>query len=129
MQKKIKHLEIIQGIIDRLARNSFLLKGWSVVLVSALFAFGATGSNKSLVAIAYLPALAFWGLDGYFLRQERLFRALYDKIRELKEDDIDFSMKRDGIKVDAWFYVLISKTLLFFHGPIIIVITVICIIL
>ena len=41
MDKKIKHLEMIQGVINRMASNSFLLKGWTVVLVSALFALAA----------------------------------------------------------------------------------------
>jgi len=37
MEKKLKHLEMLQGVINRMANNSFLLKGWSVVLISALF--------------------------------------------------------------------------------------------
>jgi hypothetical protein len=35
MGDKIKHLEMIQAVISRLANNSFLLKGWSITLVSA----------------------------------------------------------------------------------------------
>lgn len=35
MDRKIKHLEFIQGVINRLASDSFRMKGWSVVLVSA----------------------------------------------------------------------------------------------
>ncbi len=31
-----KHLELIQAVVDRHARSSFLLKGWSVTLVSAI---------------------------------------------------------------------------------------------
>lgn len=33
-----KHLALVQGVINRLAGNSFSLKGWSVTLVSALLA-------------------------------------------------------------------------------------------
>jgi len=36
-----KHLELIQAVITRMAGNSFLIRGWSVTLVSALF----TGSK------------------------------------------------------------------------------------
>ena len=36
MDEKLKHLELIQGIVNRLATDSFRLKGWTVVLVSAL---------------------------------------------------------------------------------------------
>ena len=121
MEKKINHLEMIQGVINRMANNSFLLKGWSVILISALFALGAKDSNKTFILLAYFPALAFWILDGYFLQQERLFRKLYDKVREMKNEDIDFSMNTSIVKkeVKCWFCVCFSKTLLIFHGVII----------
>ena len=37
MENKIKHLEIIQGVINRMAGNSFALKGWAVTLVAGTF--------------------------------------------------------------------------------------------
>ncbi len=46
MEAKLKHLELSQGVINRMAGNSFLLKGWSVTLVSALFALSAKDSNQ-----------------------------------------------------------------------------------
>ncbi len=118
MENKHTHLEIIQGVINRLSHNSFLLKGWSVVLVSAMFALAAKDSQLMFVYLAYFPAIAFWCLDGYFLRQERLFRKLYDRVRVLPDDQIDFSMNTQIIedKVDSWFEVTISKTLSAFHG-------------
>lgn len=121
MANKQAHLEMIQGIVNRLSQDSFLLKGWSVVLVSALFALAATSSNQYFVYLAYFPAIAFWILDGYFLWQERLFRALYDKVRILNEDDIDFSMNTTEFraKEDSWSNAIFSKTLLIFHGTII----------
>ena len=121
MEEKIKHLEMIQGVINRMANNSFLLKGWSVILVSALFALAAKDSNRTFVLLAYFPALAFWILDGYFLQQERLFRKLYDRVRAKKNEDTDFSMDTSVVKkeVKYWFFVCFSKTLLIFHGVII----------
>lgn len=75
------HLEFIQTTIARMAGNSFLLKGWTVTLTAAILAFAAQ-SGKPLLAIAgVFPTLAFWGLDAYYLKQERLYRTLYDKIR------------------------------------------------
>ncbi len=111
---------MIQGVINRMASNSFFLKGWSVILVSALFALAAKDSNIHFVLLAYFPALAFWILDGYFLQQERLFRKLYDRVRVKKNEDIDFSMDTSVVKkVKCWFCVCFSKTLLIFHGVII----------
>jgi hypothetical protein len=120
MDNKQSHLGMIQGVVNRLSHNSFLLKGWSVVLVSAMFAFAAKDSKMVFIYLAYFPAISFWGLDGYFLRQERLFRALYDHVRKLDEKDIDFSMNTSIVepKVAPWAIVTLSKTLLVFHGVI-----------
>ena len=92
IDRKIKHLEFIQGVINRLASDSFRMKGWCVVLVAALFILLARQGQVEFVAVALIPVIAFWGLDGYFLWQERLYRALYDHVRALEEDKIDFSM-------------------------------------
>lgn len=72
------HLAMIQSVITRMANNSFVLKGWNVTLVSALFALAAKDSDPRFIMIAFLPTLTFWMLDAYYLRQERLFRKLYD---------------------------------------------------
>ncbi|NLN57977.1 MAG: hypothetical protein GX151_08595 [Gammaproteobacteria bacterium] len=124
MDNKQSHLGMIQAVVNRLSSNSFLLKGWSVVLVSAMFVFAAKDSKMIFIYLAYFPAISFWGLDGYFLHQERLFRALYDHVRVLDEKDIDFSMNIFIVKskVDSWAAVTLSKTLLVFHGVIVVTI-------
>jgi len=121
MDAKIAHLELIQAVVTRMASNSFLLKGWSVTLVAALFALAADKSEVLFVYLAYFPAISFWILDGYFLHQERLFRKLYDHVRALDLSAIDFSMDTSPLtsKVDPWSAVCFSKTLRVFHGTII----------
>lgn len=118
MDRKLKHLEFIQGVVNRLSTNSFLLKGWSVVLVSALFVLSGTETNPKFMWLAFLPVLVFWGLDGYFLWQERLYRRLYDRVREQGPDNIDFSMDtRDFLDdVGGWLRAVFSLTLIPFHG-------------
>lgn len=125
---KRKHLEFIQGVVNRLSTNSFLLKGWSVGLVSALFALAAHNSNAKFVFLAYVPAFMFWGLDGYCLWQERLYRRLFDTIRKRPEEDTDFSMSTASIsrfKGLSWVESVFSKTQLVFHGTIVFTIVVI----
>jgi hypothetical protein len=117
---KIEHLKLIQAVITRMASNSFLLKGWSVTLVAALFALAAKDTKPAVVLIAYLPAVMFWTLDGYFLWQETSFRHLYDKVRGLAEDQIDFSMSTAGAPdLPGWLSRTFSKSLMLFHGSII----------
>ena len=120
MENKRAHLEMIQAVVNRMSVNSFLLKGWSVVLISALFALAAGDSQALFVYIAYFPAIVFWMLDAYFLRQERLFRKLYDRVRHLPETDVDFSMDTSVVdgEVAGWSAVVFSRTLLLFHGAV-----------
>lgn len=78
--EKLKHLEFIQNIITRMNTNSFQIKGWSIVIVSALSAIYASTKNKYFFLVAVLPTLIFWFLDAYYLNQERKFRGLYDDV-------------------------------------------------
>ena len=127
MERKTKHLEMIQGVINRLSNNSFLLKGWSVVLVSALFALSDGDSNPDFIFLAYIPAIVFWGLDGYFLWEERKFRKLYYRVRTLDEPAIDFPMDKTPLTAEAgdWWNATWSKTLIPFHGVLILAIIVV----
>lgn len=92
MDNQIKHLEMVQHIIDRMAGNSFMLKGWTVALMTGIFVLADKDSNELFFLCAYIPIFVFWGLDAYYLRQERLYRKLYDHVRSLKPQKIDFSM-------------------------------------
>jgi hypothetical protein len=126
MEKKLAHLNLIEAVISRMGSNSFLLKGWSVTLVAAPFALAAKDTKPALVLIAYLPGVAFWALDGYFVWQETLFRRLYDKVRGLAEDRIDFSMSTEGLPdLPHWLSGTFSKTLVLFHGTVVATIVVV----
>ena len=93
MDAKIKHLEFIQGVVNRLSSDSFRIKDRTVVLVAALIVVLAREGRIEFASVGLVPVLVFRGLDGYFLLQERLFRALYDHIRAMDDADIDFSME------------------------------------
>jgi uncharacterized membrane protein len=125
-ENKRHQLLTIQAIIARMGVNSFLLKGWSVTLISALFALAATKANESFVAIALMPCIVFWGLDGYFLWQERLFRALYNHARTLDEQSVDFSLDTHNITPPAptLGHAIFSQTVLIFHGSLLVAIIV-----
>ena len=81
MENKLKYLEFIQNIINRMSSNSFALKGWSVTLIAGIFALAAKDVNQVYFLIAYVPIVTFWGLDSYYLKEERIFRYLYDQAR------------------------------------------------
>lgn len=82
-----EEMDMIQDIIGRMASNSFLLKGWAVTLVVGIMLL--QGPGKYQVFLALIPLVAFWCLDAYFLRQERLYRKLYGWV-------IDHRLETDG---------------------------------
>ncbi|MCI5135814.1 MAG: hypothetical protein D3920_12250 [Candidatus Electrothrix sp. AW2] len=118
---KLKHLEFIQAVISRMNKCSFLIKGWSVTLVSALFALSAKDVNIRLVLIAYFPAIIFWILDAFFLDQEKRYRELYALV--IKNDDNIPELEMNTNKIDkikgSWISAIFTKTLLPFHGVVI----------
>ncbi|WP_295796963.1 hypothetical protein [uncultured Treponema sp.] len=84
-EEKIKYLEFIQNIVTRMNQNSFMIKGWTVAIVSALLAVYADKENKLFILISIFPVSIFMFLDSYYLWQERKFRHLYSKA--LDEDE------------------------------------------
>ncbi len=88
----VKHLEFIQGVISRLANDSFLMKGWALTVGAAFFGFSAKDVDWKVAAVGLVPILAFWGLDGYFLSRERIYRELYEAVRRRDDRIQPFSM-------------------------------------
>lgn len=120
-ENKRKHLEFIQSVINRMASNSFMLKGWAVTLVAGIFVLSGKEADKTYYLVAYIPIIVFWMLDSYYLLQERLYCSLYNKVRNLNEADIDFSLKATKKefpdKRNTWFSCVCSITESGFYLP------------
>lgn len=135
-EKKIKHLEMIEGIINRMGHNSFQLKGWAVTLVSVVGALSSQGSDKRFFLISFIPLLSFWFLDSYYLQIERKYKYLYKIVTKKAEDKIDFNMDisiinhsdKDGVRT-RYLKCLFSKTEVLFYGAICGVVIVLALIL
>jgi hypothetical protein len=122
---RVKHLEMIQAVIARLGTDSFLIKGWTVTISVAFLGFAINGKNWGLALAGVIPALVFWGLDAYFLRAERLFRALHEAVRTGTPPVEPFFMGATQStfaateKETSWRNVLVSLTLKVFYGTLV----------
>jgi len=118
---KLKHLEFIQLVITRMNKCSFLLKGWGVTLVSAIFVLSANNADARFVLIAYFPAIVFWILDAFFLDQEKRYCQLYALVIENSEEILELEMNTTNINSinGSWLAAMFTKTLLPFHGVVI----------
>lgn len=116
-ENKRKHLEFIQLSITRMNVNSFLVKGWLVALVGAIFVLSQKDANTRFLWYAPFATLLFWVLDGFFLCVERKYRSLYDYVRTLNETQIDYSMDTDAYEGgrNSYFRCFFSTTLLLFY--------------
>ncbi len=120
---RIKHLEFIQNIINRMNNNSFQIKTFTITIMSALLAIYASNKNEIFIIIGLIPTTLFWILDTYYLQQERKFRGVYNNISGLKKD---MEIKNFEMPIHKfiggnynYFNVFRSKTMLFFYGLII----------
>lgn len=122
--RRIKHMEMIQAVIARLGNDAFLVKGWAVTIAGVFFGFAVDAKNGDLAVASLLPTVFFWGLDAYFLRSERLFRALYDRVREGTGDVGPFYMgatSGDFVKlapkgVSSRWKAIVRPTIVGFYG-------------
>lgn len=129
--EKMKHLEMIQNIITRMANNSFLLKGWVVTLLAGIFALSWNQDGFLHYLLVYIPVFMFWFLDAYYLKQERLYRGLYDQVRQMNNASISFSMVPPLISTNnsySYMNVLFSKTEAGFYIPLMLLITIIIVV-
>lgn len=115
----IEEVKLIQDIIKRMASNSFNVKTWAITLIVATLLF--KGNDKHIF-IAFIPLFAFWYLDAYYLRQERLFREIHKWITIYRIDNedklFDFNPTKFTDKVQSTKRIMWSISILPFYGSI-----------
>ena len=124
-----KEIDLIQNVINRMANNSFLLKGWLVSLVVVILAL----TKETIVAtdlsyfslILLLPVIVFWYLDAFFLHKEKCYRKLYEWVIENREKTQEhlYSLNYTRFEKDvkSIFCIMFSKTLLPFYGLVVLI--------
>lgn len=114
---RVKHLEFIQATIARLGNDSFLVKGWALTLAAGFLALSASQRSWVVAGVGVVPLLCFWFLDGHFVRQERLYRRLYNAARRPGSTVEVLSMDVRPFRPEMPLRrAVLSDTLALFHG-------------
>ena len=120
-----KYLEMIQNVLERLARNSFQIKAWTATIFIAAIVLTYSIINTLIFIVLIAVISLFWALDSYYLKQERLFRKLYEqKVNQfndvLKKDKIVmFDMNVSIFQVSSVFKTMFSISELLYYIAII----------
>jgi hypothetical protein len=110
----VERLKLIQTIIDRMARNSFALKGWAITLTSALLSLAASRDDQTIALIAIYVLAAMATLDAYYLALERAYRQLYQQAST--QPDSEWALQTDKTSPTAVLRALTSPSILLLYG-------------
>lgn len=116
-----KYLDNIQAIISRHNSNSFMIKGWTITICTAILAIAGTWKVPILALIALVPITVFWILDSFYLANERCFVELYNaaindyklKVKNkqlLRKDQIKTEIGKNKFKFDPELEVTIESS-------------------
>lgn len=92
MEKKVAHLKMLIDLLDMVNRSDVYAKRWAVSFAAVFIALGTQQPGIRVAYLAILPLLLLWLIDAQNYRRESLLRTLYDRVRVLSEEEIDFSI-------------------------------------
>lgn len=102
-----KEIDLIQSCVNRMAQNSFMVKGWLITLVTVILALLPENVNvRGVCIIVLLATFCFWYLDAFFLRLERLYRWKYEWVIAKRAENDKFYYDLNPMNQDMW---LLSK--------------------
>ena len=97
-----------------------------MTLVAAIFLLVVRGANPQLALIAgLLSSITFWGLDAFYLREERKYRKLYDHVRKNSskgEDRYTLDAGPYENQVDGWLKTIVTPTVGLIHAVVVTVV-------
>jgi hypothetical protein len=115
---QVKQLEMVQGIISRLANYGATLKNYCVTLTTAVCGFAVTLQRPFVALLALLPIVVFALTDAQFLRVERRFRALFDQFTQEEWGHLPkFTINLRSAPPIRYWSVLCSWSILVFYVP------------
>lgn len=102
-ERRIKHLEMIQGALARMSGNSGTIKRYAVVVTVAAISLARFIESTTILVVAGAIVVVFALLDARYLRLERGYRRLYDAVR-LEPDELrpDFRLAPEPDGVSLW---------------------------
>ena len=87
-----QHLAFAQNVISRMAQSSSNTKSWLLPVVTAAYGYSFTKSSVALAVLGIVATVVFAILDVGYLRTERKYRNLYERIAAGDPDVAPYSL-------------------------------------
>jgi hypothetical protein len=115
---RMKQLEILQSIINRMAGYGSAHKNYCITLTTAICGAAVTLQRPALALLSLIPIMVFWLLDTQYLRVERRFRKLFKAVaQEGWETTPTFDFNPNGVSGVSFWSCAISWSVLVFYLP------------
>jgi len=75
-----QHLSFIQAVVTRMSQASSSAKTWLLPIVTLTYGYALTKEQWGVAVLGLVAVLIFGLLDANYLKQERAFRKLYDRV-------------------------------------------------
>ena len=100
-----KEIDLIQSCVNRMAKNSFMIKGWMISLVAVIIALlpEKIGVDiRVLCIVAFAVTTCFWYLDGFFLKMEKLYRWKYAWVIKNRPQTMELAYDLNPHNCNTW---------------------------
>lgn len=120
-----KEIDLLQSCIDRMAKNSFMIKGWFVSIYAVILALLPEKVDVMLLCVVLIVVnILFWYLDGVYLRDEKIFRRIYQWVVEARKQNdrelmyqLELNLYKNKIgTMDSVGKIMFSKSLFIFYA-------------
>jgi hypothetical protein len=115
---RVKHLEMLQSLITRMAGYGASFKSYCITVVTAVIGFSFTLHRPGVAALALLPVLAFGVADAQYLRVERRFRDVFNLVRKEGWDQMPtFDIDLYSAPAQSLLSAITSWSIVWFYAP------------
>jgi hypothetical protein len=115
---RVKQLEMLQGLITRMAGYGASFKSYCITVVTAVIGFALTLHRPAAAVLALLPVIAFAMADAQYLRVERSFRDVFNIVRKEGWDAMpSFEINRSDAPAQSFLNALTSWSIVWFYAP------------
>jgi hypothetical protein len=115
---RVKHLEMLQSLITRMAGYGASFKSYCITVVTAVIGFALTAHKPNIIWLALLPLLAFALADAQYLRVERRFRGVFNLVRQESWEQMpSFTINLEQAPAESYLRAALSWSIIGFYAP------------